>query len=143
MRTILPHPLPCVRWSACLGCECRALSDGVFILHNTAVAVKPAFWGQALYTGVSWREDAAAVKKARQFGHPCQDVVKAACWGRGGGSACSLVGRLYSRPTHNAYWLRSVGRTWGLTILGAQPVVNQAFTVAQTSSRSACQLSTE
>jgi hypothetical protein len=40
-------------------------------------------------------------------------------------------------------FLRSTGCTWGLTMLGAHPVVNQFSTVPQTSSRSACQLSTE
>ena len=147
MRTILPHPLPCVCWIACPGCECRALSDGVWNPKDTPVAVKPVGSGQALYTGTSWREDAAAVKKARRFGHPRQDVVGAGRWRmgklRGWGGALQCWAAVYSRPTHNFYWLRSVGRTWGLTILGAQPVVNQDCTVAQTSSRSACQLSTE
>ena len=83
MRTILPHPLPCVCWIACPGCECRALSDGVWNPKDTPVAVKPVGSGQALYTGASWREDAAAVKKARRFGHPRQDVVGAGRWRMG------------------------------------------------------------
>lgn len=48
MRTILPHPLPCVCCLVCPGCECAALSDSMWNPKDTPVTMKLARSEQAL-----------------------------------------------------------------------------------------------